>query len=231
VHGVDYHSIDRSQNVESAKHLVVRIDKTAPEAVISFDPIANEIIVTGRDGLSGVDPAPVKPSSVAPTTWTDFGSDVAEMRVYQIRDRADNKTTVAMKVRCSPEIYEASVLTIRYDDELHLERKDERFDHVQGVDRQRDHQRNTIIFERLIGRNSVHPLLGVKQIVSIGEGSSRSTVRARYDVLDDLTLLAHETGSPCCAEHGDVKAALEADVRGLVLLHIATQNGQLRVEE
>jgi hypothetical protein len=231
VHGVDYYSIDRSQNVEVAKHLDVRIDKTAPEAVISFDPVANEIVVTGRDGLSGVDPAPVKPSHVSPTMWTDFGSDVAETRVYQIRDRADNKTTLTMKVRCSPETYEASVLAIRYDDERHSGRKYETSDHVQGVERLSEHQRNTIIYERLVGRNSVHPLLSVEQIVSIGEGGSRSTVRARYDVLDDLTLLVHETGSPCCAEHEDMQVVLEADIRGLVLLHIATHNGHLLVEE
>jgi hypothetical protein len=233
VHSVDYHSIDRSQNVEASKHLDVRIDKTAPEAVISFDPVANDIIVTGRDALSGVDPAHVKPSSAAPTTWTDFGSDVAEMRIYQIRDRADNRTTIRMKVRCSPETYEASVLAIQYDDERHEQRNDARSNDGPNVDRQQYHERNTIIFERVIGRNSSHPLLGVKQIVSIGEGDSRSTVRARYDVLDDLTLLAHETGSLCCAERKDahMKPALEADIRGLVLLHTATHNGLLRVEE
>ena len=36
----------------AAKHLDVRIDKTAPEAIISYDPVANDIVVTGRDGLS-----------------------------------------------------------------------------------------------------------------------------------------------------------------------------------
>jgi hypothetical protein len=235
VHGLDYHSIDRSQNVEATRHLDVRIDKTAPEAVISFDPVANDIVVTGRDGLSGVDPGPVKPSHTTPTIWTDFGSDVAELRVYRIRDRADNKTTLTLKVRCSPETYEASVLAIRYDDERHAARQYETSDPAQSVDRQNErpsaHQRNTIIFERLVGRNSAHPLLGVEQIVSIGEGGSRSTVRARYDVLDDLTLLTHETGSPCCSEREQVQAALEADIRGLVLLHIATHNGHLTVEE
>jgi hypothetical protein len=35
VHDVAFHSIDRSQNVEAEKHQTVRIDKTAPEVVIS----------------------------------------------------------------------------------------------------------------------------------------------------------------------------------------------------
>jgi Peptidase M66 len=231
VHGVDYRSIDRSQNVEAAKYLDVRIDKTAPEAVISFDPVGNDVVVTGRDGLSGVDPGPVKPKSASATKWTDFGSDVAELRLYQIRDHADNVTTLAMKVRCSPGRYEASVLGIRYDDERHSGRAAATSDHLQGVEDPSEHERNTIIFERLVGRNSAHSLLGVEQIVSIGEGESRSTVRARYDVLDDLTLLAHERGSACCAAREDVQTPLEVDIRGLVLLHIATQNGQLLVEE
>ncbi|MCB9422585.1 MAG: hypothetical protein H6667_22475 [Ardenticatenaceae bacterium] len=276
VHGIDYYSIDRSQNVEATKHLDVHIDKTAPEAVISFDPVANDIVVIGRDGLSGVDPTPVKPSHVSPTIWTDFGSDVAEKRIYQIFDHADNKTTFSMKVRCSPETYEASILTIRYDDVRHANLENETFDRGERRHRQRqdktsdreeprhhpdedetfdlgeygdypsedapydpgeikdfpsEHQRNTIIFERLVGRNSAHTLLGVKQIVSIGEGESRTTVRARYDVLDDLTLLAHETGSLCYTDGEDVQVGLAVDIRGLVLLHVATHNGNLLVEE
>jgi hypothetical protein len=232
VHRVDYHSIDRSQNIEAIRHLDVRIDKTAPEAVISYDPVANDIVVTGRDGLSGVDPKSVKPAhTVSPTTWTDFGSDVAETRVYQIRDRADNRTTLTMKVRCSPRTYEASVLAIRYDDERHAGRSSEPSDRLHGVESPSKPQRNTIVFERVVGRNSDHPLLGVTQIVSIGEEGSRSTIRARYDVLDDLTLLVHETGSPCCADRERLQPALEADIRGLVLLHIATHDGHLTVEE
>jgi hypothetical protein len=230
VHDVEYHSVDRSQNVERAKRLTVQIDKTAPEVVISFDPVQNDFLITGRDSLSGVDPAPVKPDRVTPTEWTDFGSDVAEIRVYEIRDRADNKTTLVLKVRCSPETYEASVLAIRYDDEGHSDNADNLGHDLQRGNRTQ-HQRNTIIFERLVGRNSAHPLLGVKQIVSIGEGESRATVRARYDVLDDLTLLVHETGSLCCAERANMRPGLEVDMRGLLLLHVATHRGYLVVEE
>jgi len=230
VHDVEYHSVDRSQNVERAKRLTVQIDKTAPEVVISFDPVQNDFLITGRDSLSGVDPAPVKPDRVTPTEWTDFGSDVAEIRVYEIRDRADNKTTLVLKVRCSPETYEASVLAIRYDDEGHSDNADNLGHDLQRGNRTQ-HQRNTIVFERLVGRNSAHPLLGVKQIVSIGEDGSRATVRARYDVLDDLTLLVHETGSPCCAERANMRPRLEVDMRGLLLLHVATHRGYLVVEE
>ena len=116
VHGLDYHSVDRSQNVEASKQLAVRIDKTAPEVLISYDPETDEIVVTGRDSLSGVNPGPVPAVFSAPTQWTPFGSDVAERRVYRIVDHADNETYLELKVRCSPRKWELSILRIGYDD-------------------------------------------------------------------------------------------------------------------
>src|SRR5262249_31029581 len=86
IHTLRFHSIDRSQNVETAKQITVRIDKTPPEAVITYDPKAHQILVTGRDALSGVNPAPINPISVTSLTWTPFGSDVAETRIYRILD-------------------------------------------------------------------------------------------------------------------------------------------------
>ena len=151
MHSVDYHSIDRSQNVEAAKHLDVRIDKTAPEAAISYDPVADDIVVSGRDGLSGVDPGAIVPSTTSPTMWTDFGSDVAELRVYRISDHADNVTTLILKVRCSPLAYEASVLEIRYDDERHSVRDDESSPRSHGLERLAEHELNTIVFGRIVG--------------------------------------------------------------------------------
>lgn len=237
VHGLDYFSIDRSQNIETAKHLDVRIDKTAPEAVISYDPVADDIVVTGRDSLAGVDPGPVPPVATSSIEWSDFGSDVAELRVYQISDHADNTIVVALKVRCSPLRWEASILDIRYDDVRHQQPSDGPSRHqdqphqgLRGDRRGGDRERNTIVFERVVGRDPAQTLLGVKQVVSVGEGDSRTTIRARYDVLDDLTLLEHETGSACCGER-ETTMALTIDLRGLLLLHVATHNGRLVVEE
>ena len=214
VHGLAYHSVDRSQNVEPVQHLDVRIDLTAPEAVISYDPVTDEVVVTGRDALSGVDPGPVSPSSVTPVDWTDFGSDVAELRVYRIRDHADNETILRLKLRCAPVSYELSVLDVRYDDEQQSSFRGER---------------NTIVFDRVVGRGAAHPLLGVEQVVAIGAGAARTTVRVRYDVLDDESLVVHETGSYCCSD--DAGAAGEAETRGLVGLSVVTGRGGLTVEE
>ena len=84
------------------------------------------------------------------------------------------------------------------------------------------------VFERLVGRNAAHPLLGVEQIISLGEGDGRTTVRARYDVLDDLSLIGHESGSACC---GESTTAVEVDTRGFIGLGVATHRGNLAVEQ
>lgn len=205
-HQVGFRSIDQSQNVEPRHELPVRLDLTAPEVLISYDPLVDDLVVEGRDGQSGVVTSPVAPVSRSDVEWTSFGSDVAELRVYEISDRADNTTRLYLKVRCSPFAYEASVLAIRYDDVAH---------HDRDVQTQRDaaavqsgdaalhsareaRVRNTLVFERLVGRTSARALLGVRQIVAIGQGEARRTVRARWDALDDYTILAREAGAGSC---------------------------------
>jgi hypothetical protein len=70
----------------------------------------------------------------------------------------------------------------------------------------------------------------VKQSVSIDRGSVRRIVRARYDVLDDLSLIRRDTGqTPCGA--GNPAASPVSDQRGLVLVQIVTQRGGLTIEE
>ena len=297
VHAVLYGSVDHSQNVETKKSLPVRIDKTAPEAVIRFDARLDDVVVFARDGLSGSDATAVPILSRTPTQWTSFGSDVAELRVYRLSDYADNATTLTLKVRCSPFAYEASVVGLSYDDEQHnaqraqrereqaereraerereereRERREreewerrEREEREQGEEGEREREErereerereerereerereereedspppaepefampNTMVFERLIARAPSGALLGVRQAVSIDRGSVRRTVRARYDVLDDLSLIRRESGEIPCAEAQI--GSVPADQRGLVLVQVVTLRGGLTIEE
>jgi len=197
----------------------------------------------------------VPPKARVDAQWTDFGSDVAEIRTYRIEDRAGNVTTLYLKMRCSPVAIEASVLGIAYDDQHH------RGDGEQGNANSDMHgerggrfyrERNTLVFERLIGRNDAAPLLGVRQVVAIGQGQSRSIVRTRYDVLDDYTRLVRQRGTVSCVPHQtehrtaradsrtSVAAPLtapgsatvsETDIRGLLILHIVSSDGRLDVQE
>jgi hypothetical protein len=197
IHTLLYHSIDRSQNVEAAKELIVRIDKTPPEEVITYDPNAHRIVVTGRDALSGVDPGALSPVAIMPTTWTDFGSDAAEMRSYPVLDHAGNSLVLTMKVKCEPDEYEFSVTDLRYNDERRHDRP----------------QRNTIEFERLIGRGLDRPLLAVRQEVSFGEGDGRTTVEASYDVLHDETEIERYVGGCGCTPTDDYRRDKQAGDR------------------
>lgn len=210
VHDLGYRSIDRSQNIEALHHVPVRVDLTAPEVVISYDPMIDDVVVEGRDGLSGVLAGPVPPTSRIDVAWTSFGSDVAEVRLYEVQDRAGNTTTLYLKVRCSPFAYEASVLALVYDDVRHRDDRDLAVEREQAAALAIDPaalqrpglrsraERNTMVFERLVGRNGTRPLLGVRQLVAIGEGEARRTVKARWDGLDDYTILIREVGSGSC---------------------------------
>ncbi len=275
VHDVGFSSVDRSQNAEPERHVPVRIDLTAPEVAISYDPHLDDIVVEGTDGLSGIDPGAVALVSRTDVEWTSFGSDVAELRVYDARDRAGNTTTLYLRVRCSPWSYEASVLGLVYDDHHHAGdgdlalRREEAVGIAQNsTGARRPADRNTLLFERLVGRGSNRPLLGVRQVVAIGAGDSRRTVKARYDALDDYTIIvrligagscgpcrdhddqgeqrpddqhAHEhreerpdgesPGSPTPAAPCGPTVVSETDVRGLVTLHVLSEDGRLHVAE
>lgn len=204
VHTLGFRSIDHSQNAEARQSIDVRLDLNAPEVVISYDPVADDLVVEGRDSLSGIVASPVSPISRTDVEWTAFGSDVAELRVYEVRDRADNTTTLYLKVRCSPFAYEASVLAIRYDDVAHAQEHDgvDEALLVSSPERGRGSRgrapRNTMVFERVVGRNAARPLLGVRQIVAIGAGDARRTTKARWDALDDYTILLREDGAGTC---------------------------------
>lgn len=279
-HEVGYRSIDHSQNIEARHQLPVLLDLTAPEVVISYDPFADDLLVEGRDGLSGVVASPVAPVSRSDLEWNSFGSDVAELRVYEIRDRADNTTRLYLNVRCSPLAYEASVVAIHYDDLAH--RTDPQTERREEAGWSRDTARygpqdrwvrNTLVFERLVGRSAPRALLGVRQVVAIGRGDARRTVRARWDALDDYTLIVRESGAGACGpcHHEDPahqddgpsatrkadggcrggghdnpddrseddgtqppcgpRVVSETDIRGLVLLHVVSEDGGLHVAE
>jgi hypothetical protein len=238
IHTLRFHSIDRSQNVETPKQITVRIDKTPPEAVITYNPKAHQILVTGRDALSGVNPAPINPISVTPLIWTAFGSDVAETRTYRIVDHADNSLLLTMKVKCEHDEFEFSITELRYNE----------------ANEPHTPQRNTIEFERVVGRGLDHPLLAVEQEVSFGEGDARMTVEATYDVFHDESEIEYliagcertvkiagvqknklqqigkyiSDGNKGGERKGDEN---DPEQHGLILLRIVTDKGQLKLEE
>lgn len=211
IHTLEFHSIDRSQNVEGAKHIVVRIDKTPPEAVITYDAKTHRIVVTATDALSGVNPGPIAPSSVLAST--EFGSDAVETRTYRIVDHADNSLELTMRVKVEHEEFKFSIIDLRYD----------------GGSKPRALQQNKIEFERLVGLSHDHPRLRVNQEVSLGEGDTRTTVKATWGVLHDETKIEHLTGD-FDEQIGERLREKEERKSGLILLRIVTDNGLLKIE-
>ncbi len=107
IHTLLYRSADKADNIESVRTLTIRIDKTPPEAYVQFDPVSKDVLVFGRDGLSGVSPGPLVPISVVPTEWgrgdDDDGDDDdhgrAELRTYKVIDLAGNSLLLVEKVK------------------------------------------------------------------------------------------------------------------------------------
>jgi hypothetical protein len=211
IHVLQFRSIDRAQNVEETKQVTIRIDRTPPEAVIQYDPSKNDIVVTGRDALSGTPPGPVPPSSVVMIPWNDFGSDEAECRTYRIEDLAGNSLVLIMKVRRERDEMEIGILTLRYNHGK---------DAPPAKNEDASLPKNTIEFEQLRGRGLDHCLLAVRQEVRLGRGEERSSLDARYTVLDD------ETSIKLISPVGNQ----EIERQGLVLIRIVTNKGTLVLE-
>ncbi len=193
IHSMEYYSVDRSQNREVPKQLSWRVDQTPPEALITYDAEGHQIIVSGRDSLSGIaDDSPIQPASVKAAEWTMFGSDCAEDRVYRVFDRAGNRLELSMRVRCERDEFEFSVTGLRYKDAKEAKRP----------------ERNTVVYRRLRGRAcgcGRGSLLGVLQRVSLGEGEKRRSVQWSWNALCGATEGREWSGCCCEGKKGEGK--------------------------
>jgi len=109
LHTLLYRSIDRADNQEATRSLTVRIDLTAPEAFLRFDPATRNLVVVGRDNLSGV---------ASPISATVSGSAEEvnrEIRAYHIEDLAGNSLELVASVKREGHEIKASVVRLRYN--------------------------------------------------------------------------------------------------------------------
>jgi len=219
VHALQFRSIDRAQNVEPTKHATIRIDLTPPEATIRYDPAKHEIVVTGRDALSGVAPGPVTPASVIVVPWNDFGADLSEIRTYRIVDLAGNVLDLVMKVRRERYEMEIGILTLHYaaggQSDAGNTDPGKQDEPGKGL------VKNTIEFGQLRGPGEEYPLLAVDQEVRLRQGEAGTSFAAFWDVLHDETEIVEHltTGTQHHEKHG------------IDLVQIRTDRGKLIVEE
>lgn len=85
-----YFARDAAGNAETPQTLVVRIDRTAPDAALRWSTGAHDLVVEGEDALSGV---------VAVTTTIAPVKKHESLRRYVVTDRAGNSRALDVLVR------------------------------------------------------------------------------------------------------------------------------------
>jgi hypothetical protein len=101
-------AMDRAGNTASV-NISINIDKTAPEGLVQFDPVTKDVVVSGRDSLSGVLPGAVSPVSVTP----QGGS--SQQRTYTISDLAGNTLTLVLQVQAAGHQLQADIVSLQYN--------------------------------------------------------------------------------------------------------------------
>jgi hypothetical protein len=101
---------DLAGNSASATVSNIDIDLTAPEAYTRFEPATKDIVVFGRDSLSGTSPAPVAPSSVV------LLGPLGQIRTYNVTDTAGNVLQLVVSVKKTGQLVLARVISTKYDD-------------------------------------------------------------------------------------------------------------------
>jgi hypothetical protein len=114
---VDGSCQDVASNLASATVGGINIDKTAPEAFQQWDPVTKDVLLFGRDALSGTAAGPIPPSSVVVSNDDDDDNDdddsargpldrdhdhdphTVELRTYTVLDLAGNPLVLVEEVR------------------------------------------------------------------------------------------------------------------------------------
>jgi hypothetical protein len=97
IHTLAFYSNDNARNQEAPMAIVIKIDKTAPEAAISADLVTRDLSVVGTDNLSS-------------TTITKIGSST------KIIDEASHSTTLTFQKTYAGKLLTYTRLaSIRYD--------------------------------------------------------------------------------------------------------------------
>jgi hypothetical protein len=99
---------DRAGNTATV-NISINIDKTAPEALVLFDPVTKDLQVLGRDSLSGVLPGAVPPLSVTPQNGN------SEQRAYRVNDLAGNTLTLVLQVKATGHQVRANIVSLQYN--------------------------------------------------------------------------------------------------------------------
>ncbi len=195
----------------------VNVDKTPPEAFNQFDPVTHDVVLIGRDALSGVSPGPITSTSVVQLSKQDDDDDrghdrdskdrrdgdhddvSVEIRIYTVLDLAGNTLVLTERVRKADHSVTVHIVSVQY-----------------GSGPVLTLPRNKQTFEWETGRDGT--LRELDQRFQVGTEKHGQEVSAHFDAEDNRTVIRDES------KHGrSIKP-------GLVLLQMATENGKLAVQ-
>jgi hypothetical protein len=224
----------------------INIDKTPPSAYNQFDRNTKDVLVFGRDALSGVPSGSIAPVSVVPARWSmgpnaaddgdsdgsdsddsdsdsddDSDSPNAELRTYVITDAAGNTLTIVELVQKSGNQIKVRVVSHQYNDGPVV-----------------PFGRNLKHFEWSVVRRT-GALSNLEQELSIGQGRDHQRVHAVWDSRkNSTTIVVHKGGedddsdsdSDDDGDDGGGGGNTKVVKPGLVFLRMVIVNGQLVIE-
>jgi hypothetical protein len=211
-------ALDRAGRMTTAVTPPVKIDRTEPEAYHEFSQSARDVLVYGRDALSGVAAGAVTPTSY-PIRWGrhlerdhdhddwchEDGRGVAALRTYRVQDRAGNAVSLVEMVKREGSELKVYVIGLRYED-------------AAGPGRFIFLWNARTSFQWSLERNGT--LKGLSQMMEVGKDRGRRRVEATYDARKNRTTIKVKDGG---RERTEVRT-------GLVLLRMVSDKGKMEIE-
>jgi hypothetical protein len=111
---LSYFATDNEGNVSETGTTTIKLDRTAPEAFLRFDPATRDVVLFGRDALSGVPAGVVAPSNVRRVITGDRNLR-AEIRTYDLVDAAGNTLQLTASVGITSSDLAAGIQTLQYN--------------------------------------------------------------------------------------------------------------------
>jgi DNA-binding beta-propeller fold protein YncE len=196
----------------------VNIDRTGPEAYNQFSRTQLDVLVYGRDALSGA-PAGAATPTVYPIRWgrhherdhehddwcDEDGRGVAELRTYRVKDRAGNQVSLVEMVKKEGKEIKVYVIGLRYED-------------ADGPGRFIFFWNARKSFQWSVDKNG--SLKSLAQIMEVGKDRGRQRVQADYDARNNRTTITIRDGG---RERKETRT-------GLVLLRMVSDNGKMVIE-
>jgi hypothetical protein len=111
---LSYFATDNEGNTSDVGSITIKLDKTAPEMYIRFDPAKKDTVVFGRDNLSGVPSGPLTATSIQKLLTGDRGLR-AEIRTFDLADAAGNTLRLVYSTALESDDAVVGITSLQYN--------------------------------------------------------------------------------------------------------------------